>query len=181
MEVIIVTVALLAVIAGVTIFLVRTEKRQRYHQKHQLLAQLRQLGHERQLRFSSEAYLKTAAIGLDGIRRTLLYFEPGLNGTPAKIICIALDEVQHCSTKHVSRTVYAAGSNTKVQDTFLETICLRFTFRNNTPAEELVFFKSSRDSLYEMKDLGKTCSRWESSLNKLIIAKEPPIISFSAI
>lgn len=171
MEVIIVPIVLLAVIAAVSIFLVRSEKKQRHRQKHQLLAQLRQLGHEKQLRFSSEAYLKNAAIGLDGINRTLLYYEPAANDSPEKVMEIHLDEVQHCSTKHVSRSIYAHDTQINKSETFLESICLRITFNNGRSAEELVFFKSTRDGLYEMKELGKTCSRWESSLNKLIPKK----------
>ncbi len=155
----------------VLIVAARYFNRSRSRRKQKLLKsfQLRfhQLGLASNLKFSSQEFLDSAAIGFDGINRRLVLLVGKSDGSCHHYI-LYLNEIKRCSVNYVFYTKRGDRSDYGSPKHHLRKLLFRFEYKTGRAALELAVYERKLVQVTEMKVLVHKAAQWELMLSKLL-------------
>jgi hypothetical protein len=118
-----------------------------------------------QLSFSSQEFLGTTIIGLDGLKKTLLIAN---FASPDNFICIRLAEIKSCVVTRNYESVNL-GSEMKIRmENHLRSIDLKFNYKKSVEPISFSFYNCVVNSVYEIAALESKAKDWGVLLSKMI-------------
>jgi hypothetical protein len=116
--------------------------------------------------FSSQEMLKDTVIGLDHLHQRLLVFD---HLKTQSLVSIHLADVQKCVlTKEFQHVNYGSEKKSEMEKT-LQSVVLKFSFKNSPDHFTLSFYDSMLYSIYEMAEMEEKAKKWEALLSQLIV------------
>lgn len=166
MSTILTGIILIAVTAGIILFLAALNKKKTERRNRELINVASKAGASLGLSFSSMEIFKDKIIGLDGVKRQLLILDFLNDNT---VISIRLADIKECSLKKEYEQVNFGNEKKTDMEQRLNKICLRFSFRNRPDHFFLSFYDSMLHSVYEIAELEAKAKHWELLLSKLML------------
>jgi hypothetical protein len=161
-----VLVVSLAGIIGALIYIHRQHTRK---EKDRLLRQFSLLGTTYALSFSSQELLTHSILGLDGIRRKLLYIEA--KGETCAHKLIDLEEVKSCSIQKIYQGKIPSASKERAESQ-VQDIVLQFIFKHDQEPVTIPFYSMALHSIYQMAELETKAKEWQVMLSKMLTANK---------
>ncbi len=118
------------------------------------------------LYFSKHEVLGNKIIGLDHIKRKLLFFKQGKQRSSCCLI--DLKDVESCSVKKVYQNIEAGALNKRRLEEFLTTIALKLGFKNGRKALVLPFYEVASNSFDAVMELDAKAKAWRELLVKTL-------------
>jgi hypothetical protein len=135
---------------------------------------LSELGSELDLSFSSHLELADKVVGLDGLQKKLLVCD--FKNTQGAHQIITLDKVISISVKKKYSGIKPGELKKKRFEEFIESIHLKFDYRDEDDAIILPFYEKGIDDVADLKRLESKARNWQLVLSKMIgINKKGPI------
>jgi hypothetical protein len=120
------------------------------------------------LSFSSQALLKNAVIGLDGMKRKLLIIYDLGNGLYNQYL-VNLDEVNAVNAEIISMDVGQAGAYEMYEVKKVSAVVLSFNFLSEKEILKIYFYNEEENDPVEVPELEQKARDWESILNKMLL------------
>ncbi|MBD0286038.1 MAG: hypothetical protein M3342_12905 [Bacteroidota bacterium] len=118
------------------------------------------------LHFSKYESLGKKLIGLDAIKRRLLFVKQSEHKTSCCVI--DLEEVQTCSVRISYNSIEAGALKKRKLEEYLNTICLAFRFKNGRKAIMLPFYETNADDIRDIPVLETKAKDWMNTLSKML-------------
>jgi hypothetical protein len=165
METMLFVILLLVMIIGICLLANILYKRARHQQLALFMQRVAAFCNANNIRLgSTELIGERSVIGIDGVYRRLLFVKSYSNKKDAYILA-DLSQVKSCNLKRIHRTIYAAHNNAQ-PESYLDKISLRLEFKDDLPAEEIIFYNSDQDSNAEEDSRYRKASRWHTVISK---------------
>jgi hypothetical protein len=149
-----------------TVFATRRHRKRSREEK--LLLRFSQVGTENNLSFTSQELLYNSIIGLDGLKRKLLFLQE-TNGIYHPLI-IDLNTVNHCAVILKYRGFRLARNRNA--GVYFEKLSLRFQ-TNDNQLIETPFYAYPGIKLSVRRQLEQRARHWQTILSKMIAKKQP--------
>jgi len=172
MSTLIVAAMLIASTILISLLFIYVNKKSERRRKDKFLKLLNEAGLKNDLSFSSQEFLSTGILGLDGVKRTLLVIE---FRNANSVACINLAEIKSCTlAKEFTSIDFGTGRNKKIEKK-LTSIGIRFDLNNSKEPAFVSFYDSGCNNIYEIKELEARANNWVSLLSKMITTKQKAI------
>jgi hypothetical protein len=172
MSTLIVAAILIASTILISLFFIYVNKKSDKKQKDKFLTLLTEAALRHNLSLSSQEFLSTGLIGLDGVKRTLLVIE-FRNANSAT--CINLDEIKSCTlSKEFSSISFGSQKNNKIEKS-ITAIGIRFNLKKSNEPLFVSFYDSGFNSIYEITELETKARNWVSILSKMTMTEQKAI------
>jgi hypothetical protein len=166
----IIALILVVSLTGIICALIYIHNQHTKKEKDLLLHQFSLLGSTYSLSFSSQELLSNGILGLDGIRRKLIYIETKDKVSSHKLI--DLEEVKSC-TLHKVQQGQATAENKERAEPQVQDIALLFIFKNDREPVKISFYSMVLHNIYQMADLETKAKEWQKMLSKMLtVSKE---------
>lgn len=141
--------------------------------------EISELGSKLDLSFSSHMSLGNKIIALDGIKKKLLVLD---NSDPVNLNCIIdLNEVKAITVKKNYSSIKPGELQEKRFEEFLESICLRFEYKDEKKSFSLPFYEFGKNNAYDLAMLERNAGNWQMILSKMIAPNRREIPSRSKL
>ena len=157
---------LLAICAIILTVLVFQQKRKRARIE-KLLLQFSQLGSDNNLSFTSQEILHNSIIGLDGLKRKIVFLQE-TNGIYEWMI-VDLNTVSHCSLK-LNYRGFRSGKK-RNSGVYFEKLLLQFVSHDNQLID-LPFYAHPGTKLSTRRQLEQKARYWEAIISKMVAGKQ---------
>jgi hypothetical protein len=172
MSTLIVAAMLIAGTILISLLFVYINKKNEKKRKDQFVKLLNVSGQRHGVSFSSQEFLSTGIIGLDGVKRTLLYIE---FANANNVTCIDLAEIKNCTlSKEYSSVLVGTQRNNKTEKT-LTSIGILFSLKKGIDPLYVSFYDSGCNSIYEIIELEAKAQNWVSLLSKMTTTEQKAI------
>lgn len=135
---------------------------------------LSKLGSELGLSFSSHLSLSNQLIGLDGIKKKLLFCEFKNNLT--EYYLIELDKVKSILVKKIYSGIKAGELSERRLEDFTKSIHLHFEYIDANDNVAIPFYEREIDGLLNLPRLETVIKNWQMILSKIIGVKDKGVI-----
>lgn len=164
-----IAIILLASLAGIICALVYTHQQHKRKERAKLLHQFSLSGTTYGLSFSSQELLHNSIIGLDGIRRKLLYIKAREDQWTR--LLIDLEQIKTCTLKKTYQNYPVTGSKEK-REAEVQDITLEFAFIREKQPVSISFYNVVCHNIYQMAELEEKAREWQILLSKMLNLKE---------
>lgn len=168
MSTLLVALIIIAIIAGISFFLIYTSKQHQKKKTTKLLSTCNHIALEHNLNFSSQEVSTSRVIGVDGISRKLLLVE--YKGEELVHTLIHLEDVKKCLVKKNFNQLSITTGGSK-GESYLQSITVELSFWKNRDSFEISFYDNISNHIYEISELEYKARDWEKMLTKLLSAE----------
>ncbi len=130
-------------------------------------SQLSELGSKLNLSFSSHMSLGSKVIALDGVKKKLLVSD--ISNVAKRYYTIDLERVEGISVRKNYSSIKPGELNKKEFGEFVETIVLRFEYRDGKNIVDLPFYERGKDRFPDLDMLERNARNWQMILSKMIV------------
>ena len=120
----------------------------------------------RRLNFSSEEEVGDNIIGLDLLKRKLLYAKKAPDTSSCLII--DLNNLEKCIIKKEYNSIDAGELNTKKLHHFLKSIFLNLVFKNGSRTVSLPLFDAQKEQQGNLEQLETQAKKWQKIVSKIL-------------
>jgi hypothetical protein len=171
METIVEMVILIFVVIGLSLTISAIANNRKRKNEERLFSAFSQLGTDNNLSFTSQELLGNRLIGLDGLKRKLLFIE-AKDGKYNSLI-IDIDKTKSCIVKRKYMPFNFGGKRLSPEE-YLEKICLQCEGTDNSVVE-VAFYVFHNDDISDRTALEQKAKDWEAILSKMIIKEHTKI------
>ena len=168
MENIIVAILIITIITAVSLILVSVGNRHKRKTIDRLLLKFSQLGTENNLSFTSQELLYNSIIGLDGLKKKLLFVQD--NEGKHNWFIMDLEKVTSCAVKLKNRGLEVALKKANAVE-YVEKVVLEFQTENDKLVE-VPFYQAHKNDISEKLQLEQKARHWDIILSKMISKNE---------
>jgi len=116
--------------------------------------------------FSKQDILGSKFIGLDILKRKLLYIEQ--NHENPTCIVIDVSQVEKCILKKQYDSIDAGGLKKRKLHDYLATVFLQLSFTHHSKLVHLPFFERNKDKNLNVEEVEEKAKEWEIAVSKLL-------------
>jgi hypothetical protein len=171
MQIIIGVIVLLVLVTVLRLIVIAISKGRSRKKTERLLLAFSHLGTDNDLSFTSQELLGNRVIGLDGLKRKLLFIED--NDAKYRSLVIDLDAVRTCTVK-LKYIGFSISLKRRNPEEYLEKISLQFE-GNDKKVIDVPFYVFHKDNISNKRLLEQKARDWETILSKMIINKDAKI------
>jgi hypothetical protein len=118
--------------------------------------------------FNKQDVLGSKFIGLDILKRKLLYLEQ--NHKKPTCIVIDVSQLEKCVLKKQYESIEADGLKKRKLHDYLATIFLQLSFKHHSKLVHLPLFEKNKDKNMDLEQLEEKAKEWEKAVSKLLPA-----------
>jgi len=137
--------------------------------KIKLFWNIDQLAKSCRLSFSKHDILGSKILGLDMLKRKLLYLQQN-NNKPSCVV-IDLKDIESCTIKKQYSSIEAGGLEKRGLHEYIKTISLELGFKNDSSVIGIPLFDNKNDKIQNLPELEAKAKGWETYVSQLLPIK----------